>query len=486
MRPQIKNTVIRDNVRNNRLIAVSSDIMRVVDAPEFQRLRGIRQLGLTSCVFPTADHSRFAHSLGVLATATEVYAALKIKAEPCMLTVPGLRFDDASELDFCLAAMCHDLGHTAFSHVLENVLLPAGMRRHEQCTKELLLNGGPVSTAISRIADIDSILLFMDREHPNKALSSLISGPFDVDRCDYLLRDSAMTGVDYGHFDLAWLIHSMSIDINTLNQPVLTLDGPRGLDALRQFLAARRYMHRQIYFHPTVRAAQVLLRGIFDRILDVGVPEAISSSAPYGLRNFLRGSDVTTGDFIETQDADVQILIKLLARESTDETLKIMSEMFLRREYPKCVLDSAKSFRSFEEAHGISDAYEPVLEQHPQQLALWSESNPIRVAEYEAECRSIVSDRLQASGKPRDLAQYLVVSDRRTFKSDPPTDFMFSYGEHNVPLESIDSKAVGYNLPRLMESFQLFRFFAPSEFTGALRSLAQDHALSRRADDGFS
>jgi HD superfamily phosphohydrolase len=472
VQPHVSNTVIRDNIRGNRLIHVSDPIIKIIDTAEFQRLRGIKQLGLTSYVFPTAEHSRFAHSLGVYATARESFGMLRRKAEPCMITVPGLRFDDASELDFCVAAMCHDIGHTAFSHVLESVLLPDGMRRHEDCTTALLTATGSLREVIEDIADLDAVLLLISREHPNKALSSLISGPFDVDRCDYLIRDSTMTGVDYGYFDFPWLLHSLSIDINNLQQPILILDGPRGLDALRQFLAARRYMYRQIYFHPAIRSAQLLLKAIFERITDISLGDMLVTQAPFGLRPFLRRQPISLGDFLETTDAEILQLIKLLAREAADPTLRTLAEMFTRREFPKCVLDSAKSHAPFERTHGLLDAYEHPDGIEATQLPLWRDQNPVRVVEFEEECRELVKTRLINTGRPPDLAQYLVSADRVTFRSDPPTDFMFSYNGSNVPLEDIDHDAVGYDLPRLMESFQMFRFYAPAEFKEALRGLA--------------
>ena len=433
---------------------------------------------MASYVFPSAEHSRFIHSLGVFATAMETYAVLKKRAEPCVVTTPGLRFDDATEIDFCLAAMCHDIGHTAFSHVLEGRLLPAGMRRHEECTIEILLST-PLKDIIEDIADLDGILLLISREHPNKALSSLISGPFDVDRCDYLLRDSRMAGVDCGQFDFAWLLHSMGIDLNDLDQPILVLDGPRGIDSLRQFLSARRYMHRQIYYHPTIRAGQLLLKGIFERAVEAELGDTIITQAPYGLRNYLRGRSVSVGDFLATTDVNVMYLIKLLANISADDTLSELCQMFVRREYPKCVLDSAKTYGSFEQVHGIIDPYE-MDELESFQLALWADRNPVKAVEFEAECRELVQARLSALGRPPGLAKYLVSSDKVKFRSDPPTDFMFSYDGANVPLEGINHEAVGYNVPRLLESFEMFRFFAPEESKEAVREIAKRHGAGER------
>ena len=126
-----------------------------------------------------------------------------------------------------------------------------------------------VGKAIKSISDLDAVRLFLTREHINRALTVLVSGSFDADRADYILRDSYMTGVNYGRYDLNWLFHSMTIETNRNEQPILVLDSRRGLDSLRQFLSARRYLYRQVYFHSAVRAAQVLLKAIFDRIQDI-------------------------------------------------------------------------------------------------------------------------------------------------------------------------------------------------------------------------
>src|SRR5262245_9120995 len=124
----IHNSVFRDNIEGNRLIDAPESVRAVIDTPEFQRLRYIRQMGLSYFVFPTAEHARFAHSLGVYATAKSAFRQLQRRAVALDFQTQGLKFDDYSELDFCLAALCHDIGHSAFSHVLETILLPDGVR----------------------------------------------------------------------------------------------------------------------------------------------------------------------------------------------------------------------------------------------------------------------------------------------------------------------------------------------------------------------
>ncbi|HEX8642533.1 MAG TPA: HD domain-containing protein, partial [Allosphingosinicella sp.] len=200
MRDGLKNSVFRDNIRDNRLIEVPPEVRRIIGTKDFQRLRRVRQMGLSYLVFPTAEHSRFSHSIGVYATAREFFHKLRIKADELTIEVPALQFNEAAEKSFCAAAMCHDLGHTAFSHVLEKTLLPASVRRHEDCSIRLLRESPELRDAVEEYTgDLNSVALFIDRErdHPNLALNTLISGPFDVDRADYLIRDSQAAGVRY-------------------------------------------------------------------------------------------------------------------------------------------------------------------------------------------------------------------------------------------------------------------------------------------------
>lgn len=453
---QISNTVFRDNTRDNRLIEVSAPVRKIIDTPVFQRLRRIKQMGLSSLVFPTAEHSRFAHSIGVFATATEVFHALSRKADALTSEVAAVRFDPDAERAFCAAAMCHDLGHTAFSHVLESVLLPSPLRRHEACSLALLESEPKLRKAVADYSgDLEAVILFVENSHPNRALTQLISGPFDVDRADYLLRDSQGAGVHYGTYDFTWLLHSISVRTNDLHQPVILMDGPRGLDALRQFLAARRYMYRHIYLHPAIRSAQLLLSGIFRRLSEIEVSQEIISISPPGLVNLLSSRNITLDDFIQTTDNDVIYLIDRLAEKTKDRVLKHLCKAFVRREFPKTVVDSAKSHRPLALHQGIEDTSQ---EQRP----LWDQKTAVQIA------REFVSERLKSEGSDPLLADYLVYDDRPPYRSEPLSGLTFHFDGKDVPFDAIDNKMAGYSVSRLLETFQLYRLFAPRKFRGAL------------------
>ena len=131
----------------------------------------------------------------------------------------------------------------------------------------------------------------------------------------------------------------MTIETNELGQPVLLLDGPRGLDALRQFLSARRYLHRQVYYHPTVRGAQLLLKGIFGRMQDIGQHADSVRLTPACMHPLTRGQKLSVEDFVETTDIEVGYMIRQFAREHREPVLNFLATLFVQRQFPKCVLD---------------------------------------------------------------------------------------------------------------------------------------------------
>lgn len=202
------NRIVMDAIHG--LTLVDPSFWRVVDTPEVQRLRWIRQTGLAHLVYPGLEHSRFAHAIGAYGVSRRVFAQLRDATTSTGLLGPS-DLDPELELAFTTAALCHDLGHTAFSHVLETLLLPKGFRSHEDCTLELLRRGGKVGKAIENRCDLVQVIDLLKSAHWNDGLCKLLSGQADVDRWDYVMRDAAAAGVVYGRYDLDWLILSLSL-----------------------------------------------------------------------------------------------------------------------------------------------------------------------------------------------------------------------------------------------------------------------------------
>lgn len=471
MRIEIRNSIIRDNIEGNRLIEVPLEIRKIIDAVEFQRLRDIRQMGLSSFVFPTAEHSRFSHSLGVYATAKQVFSQLQLRANTLQLSGPWFRFDDNAETDFCVAALCHDIGHTAFSHVLENVLLPEGFRSHEDCTRALITSGTKVSERIDDVADKEAVLLYFDKKHPNKALNDLISSPFDVDRCDYVLRDGLMAGVEYGKFDLKWLVHALRVvKAQYFGHPVLLLEGPRGIDALRQFLSARRYLYRQVYFHSSVRAAQIVLKGIFERMQDCGETLNAVKLTPECLRPILATKKPSLGQFIDTTDNEILFMIRNYAKSHKDKTLQYLCGLFISRQFPKCVLDSSKRNTPISSQYHITFSNDGPSDQP----SFWDNVDPKEIAVVSREIQDFVSNKMSAINAPAEAARYLVSMDRVEFRSDPPADLLFAFQDETIPLEEIDSSLVGFDVKGLLEQFSIDRLFVPAGLEDDVKEFMMD------------
>src|SRR5688572_15453133 len=292
--------IYRDSVHN--IIRLKTDtpdgelIGRLVDSAEFQRLRRVRQLGLAHFAYQAAEHSRFTHSLGTFHLATRILAKLRSKYE--------IAFEDQTAIR--VAALLHDLGHGAFSHVLESIL---GFH-HEDFTVEAVLSDDTEVASIlrdyspelaPRVADI------IRGSFRPMALAQLVSSQLDVDRMDYLLRDSLMTGVKYGVYDLEWIIKS--IEINEADDQLYV--SARGLYAVEDYLQARYYMFRQVYFHRTLRAAEIILQSLLRRALHLfGSGQPLWHAPGTAFERILSGEKLTLSEHLELDDTDVIYYVK--------------------------------------------------------------------------------------------------------------------------------------------------------------------------------
>ena len=312
--------IYRDSVHNIIRLRIDSPegelISRLVDSAEFQRLRRIRQLGLAHFAYQAAEHSRFTHSLGTFHLATRILAKLKTKYD--------ISPDD--HVAVRVAALLHDVGHGAFSHVLESIL---GFH-HEDFTIETVLSDetevGALLKSFSpelagRVADI------IRGNFRPMALAQLVSSQLDADRMDYLLRDSLMTGVKYGVYDLEWIIKS--IEINQADDQLYV--SAQGLYAVEDYLQARYYMFRQVYFHRTLRAAEIILQAILRRALQLfqsGQPVWHAPGTPF--ERILSGEKLKLKEHLELDDTDVVYYIKQW-QKSSDDILSDLSKRFLDR-----------------------------------------------------------------------------------------------------------------------------------------------------------
>ncbi|WP_218082862.1 HD domain-containing protein [Anthocerotibacter panamensis] len=225
-------------------------IIQLIDTPEFQRLRRVRQLDVASLTFHGAEGSRFTHSLGVFAVARRVFDRLAGN-------YPGLEEYRALVLT---AALLHDIGHGPFSHASEEIF----SYDHEDWTRKIL--NGP-----TRVAQLlkgydprlpQQLLQVFLGEFPVPLVGQLVSGQLDCDRLDYLLRDSYFTGAQYGHLDLDRIISALDYDTPTRS---LVVRGRKGLVAVEHYLTVRYFMYTQVYNHSKNLAARFVLSCILRR-----------------------------------------------------------------------------------------------------------------------------------------------------------------------------------------------------------------------------
>ncbi len=306
---------------------------QVVDTASFQRLRHIKQLGMGHLVYPNATHTRFAHSLGVLGIMHRILATAERNG------IPGVTERKA---DLRLAALLHDVGHYPYSHLLEGVdrvqlaeefIHDPGRKRgtiasvprypkHESLSRIVLTEQKDLLDAIGgperakKVAD-----LFTGTAVADKQWSKLISSSLDMDRLDYLLRDARAAGVPYGAIDLNYLLTSLQISSDGL----IGVD-EKAMTAAEQYLFARYFMHRAVYWHKTTYAFEEAARQLIRRIRD-------AEAAKYGLPS--DGTAVTAimkGATLRSfNDAFLDTLIARAAVDSAIEAIKTTAQSLLDR-----------------------------------------------------------------------------------------------------------------------------------------------------------
>ena len=212
-------------------------LLQIVQHPLMQRLTRIKQLGLASVVYPAAQHTRFQHSIGAFHLMSEAITSLQQK---------GIYIFDSEEEAVEAAILMHDIGHGPFSHVLENTLIHG--ITHEEIS---LLMMEQINQEMNGALNL-ALMIFKD-EYPKRFLHQLISSQLDVDRLDYLRRDSFFTGVTEGNIGSARIIKMLDVVDDKL------VVNSKGIYSIENFLTTRRLMYWQVYLHKTAVACEKVL-----------------------------------------------------------------------------------------------------------------------------------------------------------------------------------------------------------------------------------
>lgn len=357
--------VFRDPVHN--LIEIDEDlegrlIRRLLRTREMQRLRHIAQNGLGNYVYQGLEGSRFPHSLGTYHVARALVRSLADRQPKDPSFPESMRIQPNDLIAFPVAAMLHDLGHGPLSHIWEQCLKPPLFDGfdHEKHTRLLLtssesdighyLQNGIMSEFPSLATLGEDVVSFLDGNHRLYYLSHLLHGNLDVDRLDFIARDTRNAGVTYGFHDLSWIIRSFRfarispelIDSATFRNQfdpfwTIAIDGRKGTSTLVQFLNARENMYSLVYLHKTVRGASVLLNNLFVRaatLLKSDMPGVPVQSKAFA--RVLRNQLLDINQFLMLDDNTVWEQIKIWAYESDiDIVLKLLSKKLYSRDYFK-------------------------------------------------------------------------------------------------------------------------------------------------------
>ncbi len=314
--------ILRDPVHG--LVAFESEEEQVVErllaTPEVQRLRRVRQLGVTSVAFPGAEHTRFAHALGSAFVMKLLLARLRAIHQDLPF---WQQVTTGPARDALAAALLHDVGHGPLSHLFEDAI--PGTPKHEAWTVRMVLEPG---TGVHKVlTDLDPgmperVAALVQGEHELPYLARAVSGTFDVDRCDYLLRDAHATGVRYGQYDLDWLLRSLRFarTENEAEAPVLAIDGAKGLPAIEAFLLARLFMFQQVYLHKATRAAEWMIRAALARVAMVLLDGERVPSVPRAIELAAHGEAFSLADYLELDDAALSVSMHAW-EEAGDPTL---------------------------------------------------------------------------------------------------------------------------------------------------------------------
>ncbi len=323
-RPKLFRDPVHDVIAWRKDDPCEKAILRLIDTPEMQRLRRIRQLGLTSFVYHGAEHSRFVHSMGVTAFARRMYDQLR----------PIGPWEQ--RLLVLASALCHDLGHGPFSHVTERI---TGLH-HERVTEALLA---------SPECGVHRVLASIDPQLPERVaafahgqgggpLRHIVASQLDADRFDYILRDGHATGVKIGVFDVERILSMLEEHDGTLAV------SHRAIEAVEGYLLARFHMYKQVYLHKATRAAERMLEAAMRRARVLALDGATGAWMPDGpLGRIVLGELSDPTDVARVDDTDVWHALRRWTEARDAELAELADGLVNRRLFKTVLLEDGES-----------------------------------------------------------------------------------------------------------------------------------------------
>ena len=265
-------------------------IWNCLDSKEFQRLRRIRQLGGDFQVYPTAEHSRFSHSLGVYEIVRRMVTEVK------SLCVELTEYEKVCVM---LAGLLHDVGHGPFSHAFENIT----NHSHEEYTAKIILGNTELNAILRAVSEKlpQDIVSIIQHTHENDILNQIVSGQLDADRMDYLLRDSYFTATSYGQFDLERILRTMRVRKTDDGRKVIVVKHT-GIHSVEDYIMARYQMYWQVYYHPVARSYEAVFIQLFNRLKDIFKGDKDYFEDMKVLVPFLEESEVSVDEYFKLDE----------------------------------------------------------------------------------------------------------------------------------------------------------------------------------------
>ena len=265
-------------------------IWNCLDSKEFQRLRRIRQLGGDFQVYPTAEHSRFSHSLGVYEIVRRMVTEVK------SLCVELTEYDKVCVM---LAGLLHDVGHGPFSHAFEHIT----NHSHEEYTAKIILGNTELNAILRNVSEKlpQDIVSIIQHTHENDILNQIVSGQLDADRMDYLLRDSYFTATSYGQFDLERILRTIRVRKTAEGRKVIVVKYT-GIHSVEDYIMARYQMYWQVYYHPVARSYEAVFIQLFNRLKDIFKGDKDYFEDMKVLVPFLEKSEVSVDEYFKLDE----------------------------------------------------------------------------------------------------------------------------------------------------------------------------------------
>ena len=329
----MKQKIIRDPVHN--YIAIEEPWLGLLDSRETQRLRHIHQLGVSYFTYPGATHTRLAHTLGVFHLMRQAVEHLR------QIEVP---MEDDQRDGLLAGAIVHDIGHGPFSHLLEGRL--GG--NHEDWTRKIIQDD---STEIGRRLKAEGLTdrvagLFGEPDPKTpRWMHNLISSQLDVDRMDYIQRDSHFTGAGYGHFDQYRILNTMELedDLRHVDQatPTKHLAWPENSKyAIEECIIARFYLYQAVYFHKFTRGYEKLLQAIWDRAKAL-IRKGVRIKTYGSIRVFLLNDGGTVYDYLRLTEYDLLASIHEWSAGRDPVLADLCGRFLARRGFKQIICDSS-------------------------------------------------------------------------------------------------------------------------------------------------